>query len=508
MELKYSMPTRVLMGAGIVAASAAELAAFGAKALIVTGSHSAKASGALVDVVAALDGNGQAHALFDRVKSNPTVDAVYAGAKVAREFGADFVIAIGGGSPMDAAKAIALLARQDIPRDRLFAGQYGVDALPMVHVPTTAGTGSEVTQYAILTNDVAETKTSIATPALFPKLALLDAKYLASLPRATAVNTAIDALSHAVEGMLSVRASPVSDALASESIRLISACFRDLAEDTLDDTARERLLVASTLAGMVIANTGTTVVHAMGYSLTYFRDVDHGRANGLLLCEYLKFAQRQNGELVRRILAPTGIGTVAALKSVLDGLLGKRETLTVEEIDRFSAKAAASKNLANCAVVPDLAAIREMYLAAFDAGASHGKSLPWHASGIPYVALSDYLSPAHFRTITAKVRGIPGGVTEIPVTLELTPAFAAKLKFPVPWDGKVYGFVHDNARLAAVFTGAMAKDYAARRIYLNDWGAEFMLTFESGDRSGEVSYFVTPSEVRDLLDNCFYLLDV
>ena len=120
-------------------------------------------------------------------------------------------MAIGGGSPMDAAKAIALLACQDIPESALFSGEYGTEVLPMVHIPTTAGTGSEVTQYAVLTNDAAQTKTSLASPMLFPKYALLDAKYMSGLSLSTTINTAMDALSHVIEGMLSIRANAMTD---------------------------------------------------------------------------------------------------------------------------------------------------------------------------------------------------------------------------------------------------------------------------------------------------------
>ncbi len=129
---------------------------------------------------------------------------------------------------MDAGKAIALLAAQEIAEENLFAGNYTDQVLPMAFVPTTAGTGSEVTQYAILTNDQAQTKTSIASDLLFPNVAFLDAKYTENLPTETTINTAIDALSHAVEGLLSVKASTISNTLASAGIRMIMDCVPDL----------------------------------------------------------------------------------------------------------------------------------------------------------------------------------------------------------------------------------------------------------------------------------------
>lgn len=170
---------------------------------------------------------------------------------------------------MDAAKAIATLAVQERTDEDIFAGGYEAKALPMAHVPTTAGTGSEVTPYSILTNDARQTKTSISSPAMFPRLAFLDGKYMENLPVASTVNTALDAFSHAVEGMLSRNATPLSDTLAKESLRMLYPLLSKTA-GTLTLEERDELLYASMLAGMTIAQSGTTAVHGMGYSLTYF----------------------------------------------------------------------------------------------------------------------------------------------------------------------------------------------------------------------------------------------
>ncbi len=348
----YYMPTKIIMGDNCIAGNSGLLAAMGARALIVTGRQSARINGSLEDVTAVLKTNNQQYFIFDKVMANPTVECVYEGAAFAREQQVDFVIAIGGGSPMDAAKAIALLAKQDIKEEDLFSGSYGREVLPMAFIPTTAGTGSEVTQYSILTNHKAQTKTSIASPILFPELAFLDARYMAALSRTTTINTAIDALSHSVEGMLSVRAGTISDSLAMESIRLISSCFGAMQENRMEHSVREKLLYASTLGGMVIANTGTTAVHSMGYSLTYYRDVDHGRANGLLLAAFLAFVEKSLPERVRTILDCMGLKQVKEFSELLDGLLGEKENISAEEIEDYSARAISTKNISNCIVVP------------------------------------------------------------------------------------------------------------------------------------------------------------
>lgn len=215
MNLNYFMPTKIISGQNCIIKNADTLNSFGRKALIVCGKNSAKANGSLDDVLSALNRNKQEFCIFDKIMPNPTIPCVYEGANFAKENSINFIIAIGGGSPMDAAKAIALLAVQDIKEDDLFnTTAFSNEILPLVFVPTTAGTGSEVTQYSILTNQKLETKTSISTPLIFPKLAFLDGKYMVTLGIKTTINTAIDALSHSIEGILSKRSNVVSDALA------------------------------------------------------------------------------------------------------------------------------------------------------------------------------------------------------------------------------------------------------------------------------------------------------
>jgi alcohol dehydrogenase class IV len=374
---KYHMPTRIFSGPDCVTGNGGFFKTLGRKALLVTGANSARRNGSERDVRLALEAAGISYLVYDRIRSNPAVESVYEGAAYARQNGADFIVAIGGGSPMDAGKAIALLAAQEIGEDELFAGRYEGGALPVACVPTTAGTGSEVTPYSILTNDKAQTKTSIATELLFPAAAFLDPGYTENLPVATTVNTALDALSHAVEGMLSVKASFLSDALAAESIRMLMECMPELQnavkqpqepgrpETPIASGAREKLLQASLLAGMVIAQTGTTVVHAMGYSLTYFRDIDHGRANGLLLAGYLKLVEKADPGLAGRVLNVIGLSDTDRFGKLLDRLLGGKEALSPEEIRKFSGMAIQTKNMSNCIVKPEEEDLTALYAGAF-----------------------------------------------------------------------------------------------------------------------------------------------
>lgn len=266
---------------------------------------------------------------------------------------------------MDAGKAIALLACQNIKPEELFSGRYNETVLPVACVPTTSGTGSEVTQYSILTNNASETKMSIASPFLFPRISFLDARYTLDLPHSITINTAIDALSHAVEGMLSVRANELTVSLARESIGCLAKNFGSLKEGNLGFEEREQLLYGSMLAGMVIAHTGTTAVHSMGYSLTYFKGLDHGRANGLLLCAFLDFAARQNKTVVQSILDPMGFTKVSELKDTIDSLLGDKDAISAEELERFSSIAIRAKNITNSIVVPDRQDLKDFYRKSF-----------------------------------------------------------------------------------------------------------------------------------------------
>lgn len=368
----YYMPTQIIVGKGCVVENSALLSKFGKKAMIVTGRRSAKMNGSYEDVLGALTKEGIAFCLYDKVMSNPTVACAYEGAKLAKDEGVDFIVAIGGGSPIDAAKAMALLARQSIDETQLFAGGYTEDVLPIIALPTTAGTGSEATQYSILTNDRLETKSGLATPNIFPKVSFLDASYMMTLSIPITVNTTIDALSHAVEGLLSVRNNDISEGLAIKSIQMIMETLPLLNEamKTMDHQCfsfetREKLLVASMLAGMVIAQTGTTAVHALGYSLTYFKNIDHGRANGLLLGHYMKQVGMKSPETVNKILSAMSIDKVDDFIEMMDKLFGDKEPLSMDEVKLFSSKAIVTGNIKNCVVTPTEDDLRNVYRFAF-----------------------------------------------------------------------------------------------------------------------------------------------
>ncbi|MDL2267254.1 iron-containing alcohol dehydrogenase [Desulfovibrio sp. OttesenSCG-928-G15] len=354
MFFEYTMPTRLVAGTGCLVEKGALLAPLGEKCLIVTGAHSARKNGSLDDALQALEANGQKSVVYDKVTSNPTIECALEGAALARAERCDFVLAIGGGSPMDAGKAMALLAAHEgglSPRD-VFGASY-TRCLPIAAVPTTAGTGSEVTPYAILTDNNTENKTNLGSPLIFPRLAFLDGSYMLGLGRVTTVNTAIDALSHAVEGLLTLRASVLTDSMAMRSIAMLMNSMGELEKEEISLETRHELLVASALAGMVIANTGTTAVHALGYPFTYYRGVDHGRANGLILGEFLAFVEKSHPKEIAAMLAHMGLASVRAFSDMLNGLLREEITITGQEARHFVQKAIVTKNIGNCLARPE-----------------------------------------------------------------------------------------------------------------------------------------------------------
>lgn len=362
MEFVLNIPVKTIFGRNCISKNTGAIKPYGTKALIVTGKRSAKANGSYIDITEALDREKIKHHLLDTIDANPSVEIVREAAAKAREHNADFIIGIGGGSPLDAAKAIAVLAVNSIDDDQLFSGTYKVKPLPVIAVPTTSGTGSEVTPYSILTYDKIKNKKSIASDSIFPVLAFLDPKYTETLNYTTTVNTAIDALSHSVEGYLSKRATDVIKPFALESIRILGAELKLLTKiKNPSPETRERLLYASMLAGIVIAHTGTTIVHAMGYPLTYYRDIDHGRANGLLMYEYLKFIKGSTDKV--GIILSSMEMDIDEFGGTISSLLGEKESLSDDELKLFTATAeSAEKNILNTAIPPSAEDIKNIYI--------------------------------------------------------------------------------------------------------------------------------------------------
>lgn len=363
MQFLYHMPTKIIFGRNCINSNSAEFLNYGRKPLIITGNSSAKKCGALADIIQALCEHSMSYELYDGVKPNPTVANVMEALDVIHEHKCDFVIAIGGGSPIDAGKAVSLFATQNyIDHDNLFTTLYTEQPLPFIAIPTTAGTGSEVTQYSILTDVKNETKKNLSHVNLFPKIAFLDPRYTENLPYEITINTAIDAFSHAIESHLSKRATEMSKLVSGEAMRIIVPCLLNLSQNTpVPKDIRGKLLYASMLGGIAIAQTGTTIVHAMGYSLTYFKNLDHGMANGVLLCKYLEYVYANDPTQISQILALLNMNKLKDLESIIEQHVKHNFDITDEEICLYSQKAIYTKAAANTTPSPSFDDIKNIY---------------------------------------------------------------------------------------------------------------------------------------------------
>ncbi|WP_301860586.1 iron-containing alcohol dehydrogenase family protein [uncultured Megasphaera sp.] len=356
---QYEMPTKVYFGKDCIAQSGDVLAQFGRKALLVTGRHSAKINGAQQAVTDKLDALGIEWVLFDEVESNPSIETVRRAAEVGRNEQVGCVIAIGGGSPMDAGKVIALLCTNDLDDTALFTGPY-CPPLPIIAVPTTSGTGSEVTKVAVLTNPHAGTKQSVGSPLIFPKIAFVDPTFTVGVSRRVTIDTAIDALSHAVEGYLSTGSTPMSDVWAEEAMRFLGIHL-DALDQELSYAVREDLMYASTLAGIVIAQTGTTLIHGMGYQLTYYKGLSHGRANGILFPAYMKLMEEAVPDKTAKIWELLDVSGLEEFTEIMKKLMPGTVDLTEEEIELYTklTMPTSAVKRTSCEVTPDL--VKQIY---------------------------------------------------------------------------------------------------------------------------------------------------
>ncbi len=317
--MKFYMPTRLYIDNKAVRDHGAELAALGSRAFIVTGSSSAK-NGSLSDVKNALETQGVKYDIFDETEANPSVEQIMIMRDRAVKFGADFVIGIGGGSPLDAAKAAALMAANPDKTGDVLYQKCELRHLPVAAVPTTAGTGSEVTQYSILTRHEKHTKKSISH-AVFPVLALDDPGYLQTLPHKTVIDTAVDTLAHLIESRLSKNHAG-SIFTAEKGLELWGGCKYKIRDNKLDEQTFLQLMYASVLGGMSIAQTSTSLPHGLSYKLTYELGVAHGRACGMYLGGYVD--NYPDKSLAETTVKRLGFNTTAQFKAFLTELLNEK----------------------------------------------------------------------------------------------------------------------------------------------------------------------------------------
>lgn len=282
----FSVPDNIILGSGVIADAVAQMAKFGSSAFIVTGPHVAN-SDAVAQLCAALRANGVGWTLFAGITGEPTVDMISSGVEAFRVSGSQFIIGIGGGSPLDAAKAIAAMAVNEGSIADFCGKEIGGSLPPVVAIPTTAGTGSEATRFTVITDSTTDVKMLLRGEALVPKMAVVDYSVSLSMPEQVAISTGFDALTHAIEAFLSRRANPLTDALAVSAVRRIIGNLQR-SVSSVDTDARREMAVAALEAGICINNSSVTVVHGMSRPIGALFHVPHGISNAMLLLPCLR----------------------------------------------------------------------------------------------------------------------------------------------------------------------------------------------------------------------------
>ena len=337
MDYNFFMPTRIISGKDCVEKNSRLFSRMGKRCMIVTSGSAAKKSGALADIESALNKESVQYSIHDSVEQNPLLLDAYNAGNRAREEGAEFIIGIGGGSPLDACKVVALFATNEMDDPmQVYDRKWSNKPLPIVAIGTTAGTGSEVTQYSVMT-DLEGRKRTVTTYDFFPIYSFGDYKYTTTLPLGFTISTALDALSHAVEGYFSRNANMFSDIFARETIMVLGEALNELKDirdngGTVSDDLRDRLYYASLNAGVTISRTGTTYCHSLGYFLTEEHHVSHGMACATFLSGYIRRAEKKVPDKAKLLEKTTGV-TLKNLAVLVEDLTEKTSVkLSNEEI--------------------------------------------------------------------------------------------------------------------------------------------------------------------------------
>ena len=340
MEFSYFLPVNIQFGWNKVDNVADFAAPYGKKALIVTGRTSAKKSGLYDRVVAKLYAAHIGHVLFDQVDANPLTTTALDGAALAKSESCDMVIAIGGGSIMDCAKGIAFMAvnEGDI-NDYIFNRKVSDNALPLIVIPTTCGTGSEGNGFGVLTNPETGDKKSLRCNAIVPKVSIVDPAVMGTMPSHVLASVGFDALCHNIEAYTSKTAQPFTDALAHYAVTLLAQYLVPLYKHVkataegkpavLNEIqltkAWESVTLASTIGGMVINTAGVTLAHGMEHPASGLKDITHGIGLAVIEPVAVEYTWSAN---------PDKFGVLARIFNHGDGSeLGEALRLVVHDLD-------------------------------------------------------------------------------------------------------------------------------------------------------------------------------
>jgi len=289
MKFNYYLPVNLIFGVGKIELLGEETAKYGKKALVVTGKNSTKKTGLLDKSLKLLDKANVEYVVFDKIAQNPLTTIAKEGASLAVETGCDVVVGIGGGSIMDAAKGIAFMVKnQGDISDYIFSRKSGTTALPIVLVPTTAGTGSEGNNFAVLTNPQNGDKKSLRTNAIYAKASIIDPQLMITMPKSIIASVGFDALTHNMEAYVSNTSQPITDMQSLYGMKLLAENLRKVYSNPADLKAWEKVTFAATLGGMVIGMVGVTGAHALEHPVSGLKDIVHGKGLAALTPEIIE----------------------------------------------------------------------------------------------------------------------------------------------------------------------------------------------------------------------------
>ena len=315
MQFQFLLPTKIVMEPGLRQRTGEHLLGLGLSHVLLVTDPGVKNAGLLDSIYTSLEQAGVRYEEIADVKPNPRSEDVNRAAQLYRGKGIDGVLAVGGGSAMDAAKAISVLLTHDgVVEDYEGAFALKGPVLPIVAIPTTAGTGSEVTFFSVITDTRRQFKMSLLDYRIGPVLALLDSDITATLPPHIAAATGMDALTHAIEAYTGKPANPISDGLALHAIRLIAQYLKPAVQEPDNREAREQMLIASLIAGMAFGNADIASVHCISEAIGGMYDTPHGIGNAIFLP--FVFSHNRDADLRRHADVAYALGIDPNLSAV------------------------------------------------------------------------------------------------------------------------------------------------------------------------------------------------
>lgn len=304
----FVIPNHTVVGTNVLGEAAPLLKKMGNKAFIVTGRHVA-VSDMMKQLTALLDENGIDCVIFDGITGEPTDTMIENGVEMLKSSGCDFIIGIGGGSPLDSAKAIAAMAVNEGSIADYNGKEITGEILPLAAIPTTAGTGSEATKFTVITDSEKGIKMLLKGDVLVPKLAIVDSSFTVGAPKSVTSATGLDALTHAVEAYTSRKAFSMTDTLAVSAVKRIMKYLPIAYREPGNSLAREQMSIAALEAGICINNSSVTIVHGMSRPIGALFHVPHGMSNAMLLKECLSFAVSGAYEKFANLGRETGVAS-------------------------------------------------------------------------------------------------------------------------------------------------------------------------------------------------------